>query len=156
VYTAAVYFKKRSATVVAYVPTLNGKPLVLRTERGFAEGLAAGGAVRRRWMGGRAASVRLGPEGVVAVLKRAGCGSVDLYAVDRYLRRVYRKVRDVLMRAAEERAGELAERYVRAWLKSVNFELPGDDEDAAAVSRALPRAVVWAYGKYSIQLPPWC
>ena len=155
-YTAVVYFKKRSATVVAYFPTLNGKPLVLRAEKEFAEGLMTNGTVRKRWMGDRAASVKLGAEAVVALLRRAGCGSVDIYAVDKYLRRAYKKVKDALRRAAEEKAGELAERYVRAWLKSVNFELPSDDEDAAAVNRVLPKAVVWAYGKYSIQLPPWC
>jgi len=153
-FTIVIYRRKRTATIVAYLPTPNGRPIVAKIPRRVADEVAASAYVRRRW--GGAASLRVGVREVLVLLRYIDSGVLEHFTLDRAVRRDFGRVKDLVLERAVEKVGEgLAERYVKAWLKAVDGWLPADDEDAAAVSAARPTYVVWAYGKYHVQVFPW-
>ncbi|MGC9131943.1 MAG: hypothetical protein ACP5H5_10235, partial [Pyrobaculum sp.] len=55
------------------------------------------------------------------------------------------------------RAATLGREYVKVWLSADrNGVVPESLRDAAeAVSMKAPTRVVWAYGRYVVQIPPW-
>ncbi|MGC9170201.1 MAG: hypothetical protein ACP5HD_05595 [Thermoproteus sp.] len=159
-YTLVIYLRKRSATVVAYLPTPNGRPLSARVARSAAEDLIANAAVRKRWRVGNAEAVsaRIGGRALVMAVQLFGCHALDVAGLDEEIRRAYRQAED-LIRAAALRKGvpeEVLDSYIRAWLKADGGRLPPDDPDAKAVASGFPAAVVWAYGGYLVHSPPWC
>jgi hypothetical protein len=152
-FTIVIYRRKRIATVVAYLPTPNGRPITTKIPRRVADELASA-SVRRRW--GNAISLRVGVREVLRLMRYLDTGRLEQFTLDRAIRREFSRVRDLVLERAVEKVGEgLAERYVKAWLKAVDGWLPPDDEDAAAVSASRPTYVVWVYGKYHVQIPPW-
>ena len=159
-YTVVVYLKKRSATIVSYLPTPNGRPVVVKKPRAVAEELVNESIVKRTWAVGdaKAVSLKVRGRGLVVAVKIAGCGSLATPIIDREVRRAYKESADLIRRNALSQGvpEDVVDSYIKAWLKAVDGQLPPDDPDAKAVAERAPWAVVWAYGRYLVQSPPWC
>lgn len=167
-FTAVFYLKPRAASVVAYLPALNGvRPVTAKVARSDAEAALASARARKKWSaGGRteAVSASLSNEGLaLLLLKIPGvCKVTDFKALDELVKEAYRRsgrVKELVGAKALEKVNgdeDLARAYVRAWLKASSFELPEDDPDAELVSRQYYK-LVWKMGsKYVVQDPPWC
>jgi hypothetical protein len=98
----------------------------------------------------------------LAAIKVPGISKfADFKALDEYVRRAYRKsalIRKMIYEKALANVNgdeEIAQAWIRAWLKSNNWELPEDDPDAYAVSTMYYK-YVWKMGsKYVVQVAPW-
>jgi hypothetical protein len=154
-----VYLKRRSATVVIY---LKNWFRVIKTSKQRAEEVLRGGRIRKRWQTGSTVgySVKAPPEAVAPFL--IGANNIPPSLLDAVFKEAYRKseeVKNLLRLRAYERMHyneEATEAYMRAWLKSRDFELPPDDPDAPIAARVNP-SVMWSVGgrKWVIQMPPW-
>jgi hypothetical protein len=85
----------------------------------------------------------------------------NIKALDRAVKSAYRKssvVRRLLHEKALEKVNgdtEVAEAYIRAWLRAENRELPSDDPDAQLVTQQY-YSLVWKFGdRYVVQVAPW-
>jgi hypothetical protein len=85
----------------------------------------------------------------------------DFKALDEYVKRAYRKsalIRKLVFEKAVNSVNgdtEIAEAWIRAWLRSENRELPEDDSDAYEVSKMYYK-FVWKMGsKFVVQVAPW-
>jgi len=169
-FAAVFYLRPRVVTVVAYLPTLGGaRPVVARMARREAEQVLSSVRVRKRWKAGRRAealSVRLSGEPLALLLLKIPdvCKVTFFKVLDAVVKEAYRnseKVRELVSARALGKVGsdgELAEAYIKAWLKaSEELELPPDDPDAARVSMFYWK-YVWKFGSsaYVVQDPPWC
>jgi hypothetical protein len=98
----------------------------------------------------------------LAAIKVPGISKfADFKALDEYVKRAYRKsalIRKLVFEKAVNSVNgdtEIAEAWIRAWLRSKNRELPEDDNDAYEVSKMYYK-FVWKMGsKFVVQVAPW-
>jgi len=125
------------------------------------------------WVGAKTVEVELSAEEAraasdVCVLKALAAVKIDgiskfadFKELDVYVKEAYRRC-EVVKRLVDEKAlrkvnfdEEIAQAYVRAWLKASNFELPENDPEAEIVSRQYYK-YIWKMGsKYVLQDAPW-
>jgi len=98
----------------------------------------------------------------LAAIKVPGISKfADFKELDIRVKRAYQKselIRNLVYQKALNSVNgdeEIAQAWIRAWLKSNNWELPEDDEDAYEVSKMYYK-YVWKMGsKYVVQVAPW-
>jgi hypothetical protein len=98
----------------------------------------------------------------LAAIKIPGISKfADFKELDIHVKRAYQKselIRNLVYQKALANVNgdeEIAQAWIRAWLKAGNWELPEDDPDAEQVSRQYYK-YVWKMGsKYVIQVAPW-
>jgi len=98
----------------------------------------------------------------LAAIKVPGISKfADFKELDIHVKRAYQKselIRNLVYQKALNSVNgdeEIAQAWIRAWLKSSNWELPEDDNDAYTVSTMYYK-YVWKMGsKYVLQVAPW-
>jgi hypothetical protein len=154
--SAVVYLRKRGATIVIYGIALNGRPAVVRVTKRVAERLIEMSRVRRRFASG--VSLRLNSAALAYVILASGVDArgFDIFTIDKAVKRAYRTNKEV-REMVNSRAATLGREYVRVWLSAGHDGVvPEEMRDVAeAVSMKAPTRVVWAYGRYIVQIPPW-
>lgn len=166
--SSVFYVKPRQVKAVVYLPTLLGmRPFSLTIDRTKAQAAISKLRIRKRWLAGgktEAMSASLSSDALSLILLEIPdiCKMVDFKKLDEYVRSSYKRNREVkeevYRRVLEKVSGDkdMADAYLRAWLRANKFELPLDDPDASRVSSQFYK-LVWKFGdRYVLQEPPWC